>query len=110
MLIAYQKLAELAGVENYNEFQDVHRKLVNEALLNGNNNRQPQWTESIAVGSKSYIEKIKEKLGALAKGRKILEKDEGFQLREEAGTYIANYDSKNGNIGPENAYYWDINP
>ena len=48
----------------------------------------PQWTESVAVGSKSFIETIKEKLGILAKGRKIFENDGGFQPREEMGTDI----------------------
>ena len=39
----------------------------------------------------------------------ILENDGGFQLREEVGTYIANFDIKNDDIGAKNAYYWDIN-
>ena len=69
----------------------------------------PQWTESIAVGSRSFIETIKEKLGILAKGRKIFEKDGGFQLREEMGTYIADSDSKKDDIGGQNAYFGDIN-
>ncbi len=51
------------------------------------------------MGSKSFIETIKDKLGTLAKGRKIFENDGGFQLREEVGTYIANFDIKNDDIG-----------
>jgi len=47
--------------------------------------QQTQWTESIAVGSKNFIETIKENLGILAKGRKILENDGCFQLRKEMG-------------------------
>jgi hypothetical protein len=35
------------------------------------------------VGSKGFIETIKEKLGILAKERKMLETDRDFQLREE---------------------------
>ena len=61
-------------------------------MANGNNFRQTQWTKSIAVGSKSFIETTKEKLGILAKGRKILENDGGFQLREEMESYIGNFD------------------
>ena len=85
--------------------------MVDESLANGNNHRQNQWTESIAVGSKSFIETIKAKLGTLAKGRKILENDGGFHLREEMGTYIANSDSKNkkDHTGAQNIYYWDTN-
>ena len=61
------------------------------------------------MGSKSFIETIKEKLGILAKGRKILENDGDFQLREDMGAYIANSDIKDGDIGDQNAYYWDMN-
>ena len=107
--IAYQKLAELTGFESYTPFQETHKELVNESLANGNNFRQNQWTESIAVGSKDFIETIKEKLGMLAQGRKILEKDGGFHLREERGIYIANSDSDNAKTGSINTYYWDIN-
>jgi len=35
------------------------------------------------VGSKGFIETIKEKLGILAKERRMLETDRDFQLREE---------------------------
>ena len=62
-------------------FQETHKKLVTESLANGKDFRQNQWTESIAVGSKGFIETIKEKLGIRAKGRKILENDGGFHLR-----------------------------
>ena len=41
-----------------------------------------------------------------AKGRKILENDEGFQFREETESYISNFDAKNDDIGPKNAYFW----
>ena len=45
--------------------------------------------------------------GIRAKGRNILENGEGFQLREDMGTYIANFDSKKDDIGAQNTYYWD---
>ena len=109
VLIAYQRLAELTGFESYTAFQETHKELVNESLANGNNFRQIQWTESIAVGSKGFIETIKDKLGILAKGRKILENDGGFHLKEDMGTYITNSDIKKDNIVSKNTYYWDIN-
>ena len=109
VLIDHQKLAELSGFVSYDAFQKTHKELVDESLANGNNSKQNQWTESIAVGNISFIEKIKEQLGILAKGRKVLNTDGGFQLREETATYIANYDHENGNIEVKNTHYWDIN-
>ena len=108
VLIAYQKLAELTGFETYDAFRAAHRELVNELLANGNNFRQTRWTESIAVGSKNFIETIKEDLGIFAKGRKLLENDGSFQLREERRAYIVNFDSKKDDIGAQNGYLWDI--
>ena len=61
------------------------------------------------MGNKSFTETVKEKLGALAKGRKILENEEGFELREEDGTYMVNNDGKKDDIEAKNAYYWDVN-
>ena len=109
ILIAYQKLAELTGFETYDAFRKSHKELVNESLGNGNNYRQADWSESVAVGSKDFVTTIKEKLGLRAKGRKILENDGGFQLREKMESYIANSDSKNDNIGGQNTFSWDVN-
>jgi putative transposase len=52
-------------------------------LGDGSNNRQDEWTESIAVGNRSFIEKLRALLGFRAKGRKVKEGGEGYQLREE---------------------------
>lgn len=107
VLIAHKKLAELTGFKTYDAFRKAHIELVNESLDNGDNYRQADWSESVAVGSKKFVEKIKENLGLRAKGRKILENDEGFQLREKVRTYNANSTAKNGNIGGRNTYIWD---
>ncbi len=60
VLIAYQKLAELTGFGNYDTFQKAHKEFVRESLANGDNIRQIQWTESIAVGSQGFINTIKD--------------------------------------------------
>ncbi len=111
VLIAYQKLAELTGFETYGELREFHRELVNESLANGNGNncRQSFWSESVAVGSRDFVETIKEKLGIRGKGRKIRENDEGFQLREKSETYIANSGRENGDIGQENTLFYGVN-
>jgi hypothetical protein len=44
---------------------------VEEILKTKNYVRESKWSQSIAVGSKSFVEGIKEKLGILAKGRKV---------------------------------------
>ncbi|MDR4499822.1 MAG: hypothetical protein MRK02_18170, partial [Candidatus Scalindua sp.] len=61
--------------------------MINDSLANGDNCRQPQWTESIAVGSERFTNAIKDKLDILAKGREIIETDTEFRLREESVAY-----------------------
>ena len=46
-----------------------------------------QWTQRIAVGSQSFIEKIKEALGFKASGRKIRRAGDSFELRESLKPY-----------------------
>ena len=42
---------------------EIQPELVNESLGNGNNYRQDDWSESVAVGSKDFVETIK-KIGS----------------------------------------------
>ena len=62
------------------------------------------------MGSRNFVETIKENLGIRAKGGKIKEIYGIVQLREEEGTYIVNSDGKKDDIGAENGYLWNINP
>jgi putative transposase len=79
------------------------------ALKAGENTRDEKWTKSIAVGSKSFVDDVKTKLGILAKGRKSRQAEEGYQLRETVATYKAHFGVKNTDIGFDNAYLWNIN-
>jgi acetoin utilization deacetylase AcuC-like enzyme len=40
-----------------------HKVWIEEALRNGKNVRQPKWTTSVAVGNKSFVERIKVEMG-----------------------------------------------
>jgi hypothetical protein len=48
-------------------------------------------------------------LGYWAKGRDIIEGTEGYQVPERPVTYNALFGVEKGDIGPQNAYFWDIN-
>ncbi len=65
-------------------------------------------TRSIAVGSKELVDKVKSKLGKLAKGRDATETDEGYQLRESAEPYLAHFEAEKSDMGPENTYFGNI--
>ena len=109
VLVAYERLRELAGFDSYDAFRVAHKEWVRGKLNNGNNIHQSRWTQSIAVGSERFVEETKKNLGILAKGRKVLERGRSFQLREPVVSYIAVFDTKNGDIAPKNGYFWQTN-
>ena len=108
-LIAYEKLKELAGIDTYSQFQDVHRDWVNESLGQGRSVYDSKWTRGIAVGSERFVHRTKKELGARAKGRVILKSAKAFQLREPGVFYKRHISPKNDYIGAENGYFWNNN-
>ena len=60
--------------------------------------RQSRWTESIAVGGRPFIERIKNAMGAMAKGRCIQPGEGAFELRETQSAYNTIFDNENHDI------------
>ena len=109
ILIDYEKLRRLTGARSYDQLRTSHRGWVEDYLGDGATNRQDEWTDSIAVGNRSFIEQVKALLGFRAKGRKIQGVEKGYQLREEPAAYNSLFEAKKGDIEPDNTYIWDIN-
>jgi len=61
-----------------------------------------KWIQSIAVGSKAFIEKMKGSLGYRAKGRKIICAEDTFELREVITPF-----SNAASLESENNYFWN---
>jgi len=53
---------------------------------------------------------VKSIFGAMDVGRKSREVEESYQLREPAVPYSDHFVGKKGDRGPENIYFWSINP
>jgi hypothetical protein len=71
---------------------------VESAIQTDNSDKETKWTQSIAVGSKTFIEKMKGALGYRVRGRKIICADDTFELREVI-TPFGNADNlESGNI------------
>ena len=67
-----------------------------------NSGKENKWTQSIAVGSQSFVEKMKKALGFRAAGRKIICTDDTFELREGQTSYDEASDLDSGNT-----FLWD---
>ena len=57
-LLDIRGLIELLGVEGRESLAEFHRQHIDEAIKNQQLNREAVWTESIAVGSKEFIENV----------------------------------------------------
>ena len=55
--------------------------------------REANWPESVAVGTKSFVEKIKERLGIKALGRQVVNTANVYELKEPVGSYRSIFDS-----------------
>ena len=105
-VIDYQGLMNLLGFESMEAMIEARCQWIEEALVKKEKNRESKWTESIAVGSKGFVERTKEFLGIKVKGRKVMKRTEGYELREPAGPYNRHFDPKNVVLRPENTYFW----
>ena len=85
--IDHAQLVSLLGKKGMGELVDSHATWVAEALELESKPRDVKWTESIAVGSKGFVEKIKEKLGALFLSRKAEGEQEAYVLRDPPQPY-----------------------
>ncbi len=106
ILIDYEKLRELAGYDTFDIFQTAHRKWIDSSLASFENKRESMWTESIATGSNTFVKKILSELRSQAKGRKIIDDGQVFQIREEMEPYNALFDGEKCDIDPENTLIW----
>jgi len=69
------------------DLQSTHKKWVEAFLQQDAPERESHWTESIASGSKSFIEEVKKSLGFKAKGKSITDSKDHYQLRENVSPF-----------------------
>jgi putative transposase len=100
-IIDFTTLMNLLDMKNTDQLKEAHHNWVASALPNKSHDRETKWTQSIAVGSKSFVEDIKKRLGFKAKARKVIGSNDTFELRENPAVY--------GNTDhiADNAYFWD---
>ena len=103
-IIDFDRLMDLLGFENY-DVKNAHYKWVDSAMHTDNSDKENKWTQSIAVGSKTFIEKMKAALGFRAKGRKIICADDTFELRDVLTPY-----GKASNLDSGNTFLWNQQP
>ena len=81
-IVDYGTLMGLFRAGSVLALRRLREKWVDEALARGDMVRESKWTESVAVGSRDFVETIRRKLGLRAKGRKITGMKDEFTLCE----------------------------
>ena len=102
-------LLDLFAVTNEERFVEEHHYWVEEQLLEDGLRRKELWSESIAVGSEGFVEKIQQQLGARAVGRSVVVEDEGCTLKEAQVPYSSIFEGEMGPLSPKNSHLWDLN-
>jgi REP-associated tyrosine transposase len=108
VLIDYEVLGHLSGFNKFDDFQSAHRKWVEAALSDSRMQREGCRTQSIATGSRSYVEAVKNQMGGFAIGRQIRKNAEGFELREPQPAYNGFLEVEKNDIEGKNLYFWNV--
>ncbi len=69
---------------------------------------EDQWTQSIAVGSESFIDKIHKALGIKRKHRDIIEDGSSCFIKESTIPYNAHFATKMDLLRVGNTIKWDV--
>ena len=102
-------LQDLFSIANQERFRQEHRQWVETELQADAKKRKSLWSESIAIGSEGFIEKIQQQLGIRAKGRSVLLEKEGTALKESQAPYNTLFEGEKSTLRPDNSYFWDLN-
>ncbi len=90
------------------ELSRSHHKWVESVLASGSNCREREWSESIAIGDKAFVQATKSELGGRAVGQKISGEHDDYQLREACEPYNRLFDAGKNVIRKITAMFWII--
>ena len=106
-LLARDRLKQLLGAGEY-FLTDNYQHWIDE-YIQKSPTREKSWTEAVAVGSSSFVEKIKEQLGIKAKYRHIHKNSrDAFTLKETSAAYNYNFECQMPDLSFENRLYWKL--
>ena len=80
-------LARCTGFTDLHHLQAAHYRWVESSLQGNETERQGRWSDSIAVGSKSFIKEVKMKLEVKAKWRSVKGSHDDYELKETVSNF-----------------------
>ena len=107
-IIDIDQLLKVFGIASITAFQSQQREWVDQELMHDSLQRDERWTNSIAIGSESFIEQIKTSLGIKAIHKKVIIKERSYHIKDETSSYVPNLDSKTEAIKEDNSVLLDL--
>jgi putative transposase len=107
-VIDRRRLMALLGIGDQEKFSRAYKGWVEEVLAGNRQVRDAKWSESIAVGSRSFVEKIMEKLGVKVSGRKVVEGKDSYELKESGAPYGSDFGGQMAVLRHKNSYAWRV--
>jgi len=86
-LIDMEKLLNLVRIKKKEDFIEIYNEWIDSKLDSEEMNRESCWTESIAVGSKNFTNKVRTDLKIKARNSKVVVSGRHFILREGLNSY-----------------------
>jgi len=108
-LIDRRGLLDLCGFRDDGQLREAYREWVEQAVREGESKRQPDWTESVAIGSAAFVRQIQQDAGEKLAGRKVIQAEDSFLLREPEVAYGDPFEAEKTTVSTDNMVYFDIN-
>ena len=89
---------KLLSINNLTQLQSKHQGWVEAELKKDSAVRKPLWSESLAVGSQTYVQGVKKALGVSVKARRIEAQEGLYRVREPRASYTCDFDAKNSRL------------
>jgi len=87
--VDYESLLQLLDISSVEQMRQIRARWIAAELRRGQPVRKPEWTESVAVGSETYINSILQQLKIRNPSRRLEKADEFCVLHDTRSNYIA---------------------
>lgn len=93
-IIDRKMLAKLLGFQSEHKLRQSHAKWIEDMLRNEGFKRDSKWTESLAVGHRSFVEAVKTELGVKGHYRDLEKDKNDYVLKDSTISYIPHLEWK----------------
>lgn len=107
-MINKKALLDFFSIDNQEHFRQEHRNWIEVELQADVKKRKSLWSESIAIGSEGFMDRIQQQFGLRAKWRTLVSEKEGIALKEVSAPYNTLFEGEKSTLRPDNSYFIDL--